>query len=121
MVRDGQRNVPEMYPMVMNLSDQDLADISAFYEQQRSSRVWPMKIWSTWVADLPGRQSRQWCSGLCCCHGPSGDGIPGAYYSPWCAHSMPTTRIALEATAPASTNGEDDPFSLIMVGVGRET
>ena len=26
MVRDQTREVPEMYPMVMNLSDQDIAD-----------------------------------------------------------------------------------------------
>jgi cytochrome c553 len=32
LIREQKRSVPEMYPIVADMSDQDLADIAAYYE-----------------------------------------------------------------------------------------
>lgn len=121
MVRDQQREVPEMYPMVMNLSDQDIADIAAFYAQQSLEPG---------VADeeLVEAGRRLYMDGnresgvpaCAACHGPSGQGIPGAYYPVVQAQHADYTSDRLQRYRAGETNGDDDPFSLMMVGVAAQ-
>ena len=82
-IRDGKRthgSAAVMKPMVMNLSDQDILNVSAFYakQQAKSGEANPKqndpvlggKIYRGGLVDkkVPACMS---------CHGPSGAGIPG--------------------------------------------
>ncbi len=118
LVRDGRRDVPEMIPFVMNLSDQDIADIAAFYELQSLEPG---------VADddlvALGRQiyhdgNRETGIPACAaCHGPAGEGIPGAHYPVVRAQHADYSADRLRRYRDGVHNGDDDMYSLIMVGV----
>lgn len=117
MIRDQQREVPEMYPMVMNLSDQDIADISAFYALQSLEPG----VADEALVDLGRRiymdgNHESGVPACAACHGPSGEGIPGAYYPVVRAQHADYTADRLQRYRAGETNG-DDPFSLMMVGV----
>jgi len=121
LVRDQKRDVPTMYPMVMNLSDQDIADISAYFEQQTLQPG---------VADdaLVGLgqdiyQAGNKDSGVpscAACHGPSGRGIPGAHYPSVQGQHADYTADRLRRYRAGENNGADDPYSNIMVAVARQ-
>lgn len=121
LIREQLRDVPEMYPMVMNLSDQDLWDIAAHYAQ---FAVEPG------VADEDlverGRSLYQGgnhgagiaaCSG---CHGPAGEGIPGAHFPKLRGQHADYTADRLQRYRAGEHNGNDDPYSHIMVAVARQ-
>ncbi len=118
LVRDGRRDVPEMIPFVMNLSDQDIADIAAFYEQQALEPG---------VADEDlvalGRKiyhdgNRETGVPACAaCHGPAGEGIVGAHYPVVRAQHADYSADRLRRYRAGEHNGDDDMYSLIMVGV----
>ncbi len=118
LVRDGRRDVPEMIPFVMNLSDQDIADIAAFYEQQALEPG---------VADddlvALGRRiyhdgNRETGVPACAaCHGPAGEGIFGAHYPVVRAQHADYSADRLRRYRAGEHNGDDDMYSLMMVGV----
>lgn len=120
MVRDGQRNVPEMAPLVAGLSDQDIADIAAFYATQTVSPG---------VADddlvALGRRlyhdgNRETDIPACAaCHGPAGAGIPGAHFPMLRGQHADYTEARLRAYREGRTHGDEDPYSEIMVAVSR--
>ncbi|MCC5864806.1 MAG: cytochrome c4 [Wenzhouxiangella sp.] len=118
MVRDGLRDVPEMIPFVMNLTDQDIADIAAFYEQQS---IEPGVADEDLVA--LGRKiyhdgNRETGVPACAaCHGPAGMGIPGAHYPMVRAQHADYSADRLRRYRAGEHNGDDDMYSLIMVGV----
>lgn len=120
LIRERQRDVPEMWPMVMNLSDQDLWDIAAYFEQ------FPGTIG---VADeeLAERGRSLYMGGdmnagiVSCvgCHGPSGEGIPGAHFPKLRGQHADYTADRLRRYRAGENNGADDPYSNIMVAVAR--
>ncbi len=120
LIREQKRNVPEMYPMVMNLSDQDLWDIAAHYAQfevdpgvadeELVARGRSLYQAGDHGAGIPS------CSG---CHGPAGDGIPGAHYPKLRGQHADYTADRLQRYRAGEHNGEDDPYSHIMVAVAR--
>jgi len=102
----------------MNLSDQDIADIAAFYEQQSLEPG---------VADEDlvalGRKiyhdgNRETGVPACAaCHGPAGNGVPGAHYPVVRAQHADHSADRLRRYRAGEHNGDDDMYSLIMVGV----
>ncbi len=118
LIREQLRNVPQMYPMVMNLTDQDLLDLAAYYAQfeiqpgvadealvERGKSLFQA---GDLDAGIPA------CSG---CHGPAGDGIPGAHYPLLRGQHADYTADRLQRYRSGENNGEDDPYSNIMVAV----
>lgn len=80
-IRDGARSVPEMVPFVMGMSDQDFADIAAFYAQQTST----LGSAKEELVELGQRIYRggieeKGIPACLACHGPSGSGIDLALY-----------------------------------------
>lgn len=80
-IKGGARVVPEMTGMLDNMSEQDLADIAAFFA---SKKMQPgqaaedqielgQKIWRAGVAE-------KGVAACTACHGPSGNGIDSAAY-----------------------------------------
>ncbi|NBB93743.1 MAG: c-type cytochrome [Gammaproteobacteria bacterium] len=118
LIREQKRNAPAMYPIVADMPDQDLADIAAYYEQQTlepgvadealvdlGEAVYNVGNAET---DVPA------CSA---CHGPSGAGIPGAHYPRLAGQHADYTAQRLRQYRDGVNNGEDDPYSNIMVAV----
>ncbi|MGY6631284.1 MAG: c-type cytochrome [Wenzhouxiangella sp.] len=118
LVRDGHRDVPEMIPFVMNLSDQDIADIAAFYATQSLEPG----VADEGLVDL-GRRiymdgNRETGVPACAaCHGPAGEGVLGAHFPVVRAQHADYSADRLRRYRAGETNGENDPYSQMMVGV----
>ncbi|SIQ90650.1 c-type cytochrome [Marinobacterium stanieri] len=80
-IKSGARMVPEMTGMLTNLSDQDLADIAAYFASKNMQLGQAaedqielgQKIWRAGVAE-------KGVAACTACHGPSGAGIDTAAY-----------------------------------------
>lgn len=118
MVRDQTRVVTQMYGLVMNLSDEDIDDLAAFYAQQTISPG----VADEALVEL-GRQvyhdgNRDTGVPACAaCHGPAGNGIPGAQYPMLRAQHADYTADRLNRYRAGEVNGGGDPYSRIMAGV----
>ncbi len=120
LIREQKRNVPEMYATVANLSDQDLADISAFYEQQRlEPGVADEDLVELGQKIYQAGNHESGVPACAACHGPSGDGIPGAHFPVVRAQHTDYTVSRLEAYRAGEHHGEYDPYSQIMVAAAR--
>ncbi|MBB6087397.1 c-type cytochrome [Wenzhouxiangella marina] len=118
MVRDQQRNVPEMYPMVMNLSDQDIADIAAYFASQTlMPGVADEALVELGRQIYHGGNADSGVPACAACHGPAGSGVLGANYPVVQAQHADYTASRLTRYRDGETNGENDPYSRIMVGV----
>ncbi|MGV6825712.1 MAG: c-type cytochrome [bacterium] len=75
----GQRTDPTMAPMAMALSDQDMADVSAYYASQEikggASAADSVELGS---AIYTGGNTKTGVSACTACHGPTGQGVPQA-------------------------------------------
>ena len=118
MVRDGQREVVEMVGIVAGLSDQDIADISAYFAAQ------PIK---PGVADdtMAAKGEKIYRAGnsatgvpaCIACHGPTGKGNPSAGYPLVAGQHATYLQSRLQKYRNGQTNGEQDPYSPQMVTV----
>lgn len=80
-IKSGARVVPEMTGMLTNLSDQDLADIAAYFSSKKVALGQAaadqvelgQKIWRAGVAE-------KGVAACTACHGPTGHGIDSAAY-----------------------------------------
>jgi len=120
MVRDQQRDVPQMYPIVMNLSDEDIADISAWYASRAiKPGVADEALVEQGRALYHGGNPDAGVPSCMGCHGPTGNGIPGAGYPMVRGQHATYTADRLRRYRDGEINGEDDPNSKIMVGVAE--
>lgn len=80
-IRDGVRNVPEMVPFVMGVSDQDFADIGAFYAAQKPTNgAAKEELIKLGERVYRGGDEGKGIPACLACHGPSGAGIDLAKY-----------------------------------------
>lgn len=118
LIKGGSRSVPEMTGFVMSLSDQDMADIAAYFSSQtvtagltdESLRAVGEAIYRAGNAatDVPACMS---------CHGPVGEGNPlSGYPSLDGQHSVYTEKM-LKGFRSGQQWGEDDSSSKIMTDV----
>lgn len=118
LVRDQIRNVPEMYPMVMNLSDQDIADLAAFYEQQAiTPGVADEELVPLGRKIYHGGNHQTGVPACAACHGPAGNGIPGAHYPLLRGQHADYTADRLNRYRAGEVNGDNDPHSQVMAAV----
>jgi cytochrome c553 len=120
LIRDGARPVPEMMGLVAGMSDQDIADISAFFARQQSSPA---------VADaaLVSRGERLYRAGnaemkipaCMSCHGPAGEGNPLSGYPALAGQHATYLAKMLNGFRDGTTWGEDDASSLVMAEVSK--
>lgn len=120
LIRDGARNVPEMTGIAAGLSDQDIADLAAYYAAQtpkpgvadeslveRGERVWQFGNAET---NVPACMA---------CHGPAGAGNPLAGYPRLAGQHAEYTASMLNKFRDGTTWGPDDASSAVMVGVAK--
>ena len=118
LIKDGSRPVPEMAGIVMGLSDQDMADLAAWFASQTTS---PATSDESLVAvgkrlsqagnaatDVPACMA---------CHGTAGAGMPLTGYPALAGQHSAYTEKMLKGFRSGSTWGEDDDSSKIMVDV----
>jgi len=118
MVRDQQRNVAQMYPIVMNLSDQDIDDISAWYASQEiKPGVADEALVELGRSLYHGGNHETGVPACMACHGPTGAGIPGSGYPALHGQHATYTADRLRRYRAGEVNGGDDPYSQIMAGV----
>jgi cytochrome c553 len=120
LIRDGARMVPEMMGIVAILTDEDIADLSAFYASQSISpgtadeSLVPLGQ-QIYRAGIPDKG----VPSCAACHGPAGEGNPYAGY-PWIAAQHATyTASMLTKYRDGQMWGDDDANSAVMVGVAN--
>ncbi len=120
LIRDQVRDVPEMYPMVMNLSDQDLWDLAAHYARfDAEPGVADEELVERGATLYQGGDHEAGIAACSGCHGPAGAGIPGAHYPKLRAQHADYTADRLRRYRAGEHLGDADPYSHIMVAVAR--
>jgi cytochrome c553 len=80
-IRDNHRPVPLMYPMVQNLTDQDIADLAAFFSTQTpAGQEADPSYWEAGQKLYRAGDATRGIPACAACHGPVGRGIPAAGY-----------------------------------------
>ncbi len=120
LIRDGARPVPEMMGIASTLSDQDIADLAAYYAAQTMS---PGAADESLVAAgerlYRAGNADEGIPACSACHGPAGEGNPLAGY-PWLAGQHATyTANMLNKYRDGQTWGAEDANSTVMTGVAR--
>jgi len=121
LIKSGARMVPEMMGIVPGLSDEDMADISAYFAAQTgtggvaddSKVVLGERIYRAGNAEsgVPACMA---------CHGPAGEGNPLSGYPALAGqHSVYTSKMLTRFRAGENW-GEDDANSQVMNGAATE-
>lgn len=118
LIKSGARPVPEMAGIVGSMSEQDFADIAAFYATQTNSGG---------VADeaLKAQGKQLWRAGnaatgvpaCMACHGPGGEGNPLEPYPALAGQHAVYTSNMLKRYRAGENWGEKDAPSKVMNGV----
>jgi len=111
-IKSGARVVPEMTGMLTNLSDQDLADIAAYFASKKMQLGQAaedqielgQKIWRAGVAD-------KGVAACTACHGPNGAGIDSAAYPKLGGQHAQYVEISLQKFAKGDR--ANDPGSMM--------
>jgi cytochrome c553 len=118
LIKSGDRFVPEMAGIVATLSDQDIADLSAYYAAQAPQAA---------VADaaLVSQGERLYRAGnpktavpaCMACHGPAGEGNPLSGYPALAGQHSVYLGKMLTSFKAGTQWGEDDSQSKVMAEV----
>jgi len=117
LIKSGARPVPEMAGIVGAMSEQDFADIAAFYSTQKNNggvadealRPLGEKLWRAGNAEtgVPACMA---------CHGPAGEGNPLSGYPALAGQHSVYTASMLKRYRAGENWGEKDVNSKVMVG-----
>ena len=120
LIKSGNRPVPEMTGIVASLSDQDIADLAAYFsEQSKNAGLTDEALLAT--GELLYRAGNPETDVPACmaCHGPAGEGNPlSGYPSVAGQHSVYSEKM-LKGFRTGQTWGEDDASSKIMADVTK--
>jgi len=120
LIKGGERAVPEMAGIVTSLTDQDMADIAAYFSSQtagpgltdealRESGELLYRSGNS-ATDIPACMS---------CHGPAGEGNPLSGYPQLAGQHSVYTEKMLTGFRTGTTWGADDSNSKIMTDVAH--
>jgi cytochrome c553 len=120
LVKSGNRQVPEMMGIVAALTDEDIADIAAYYSSQpvaagladETLLAAGEQIYRAGIAakDVPACMS---------CHGPAGRGNPLSGYPSLAGQHAVYSEKMLKGFRAGTTWGEDDTNSITMTQVAN--
>lgn len=118
LIKSGARVVPEMTGIVGLLSDQDLADVAAYFSTQTmrtgladdATRAMGERLYRSGdsATDVPACMA---------CHGPAGEGNPLAAYPALAGQHSVYTEKMLQGFRSGTTWGVEDDSSKIMTDV----
>ena len=120
LIKNGSRQVPEMVGIVAGLSDQDIADISAYFASQTAAAgladetllATGEQLYRAGIAekDVPACMS---------CHGPAGKGNPLSGYPSLAGQHTVYSEKMLKGFRAGTVWGEDDTNSTTMTQVAN--
>ena len=120
LIKDAKRPVPEMTAIAMSLSDQDMADLAAYFASQTTSagltdealRASGERLYRSGnpETDIPACMS---------CHGPAGEGNPLSGYPNLAGQHAVYSEKMLTGYRTGTTWGADDANSKIMTAVSK--
>lgn len=110
--RAGERQNPLMSPMAAGLSDEDIADLAAFYSSQtaRGGEAEPSKLKLGQKVYRAGNTEEQ-AMACAACHGPTGRGNPLASYP--AIQGQHATYVAAQLRAYKSGTRTNDPNQMM--------
>jgi len=118
LIKSGARVVPEMAGIVIGLSDQDMADVAAYFSAQTiksgladdATQAMGERLYRSGntATDVPACMA---------CHGPAGEGNPLTMYPALAGQHSVYTEKMLQGFRSGSTWGADDESSKIMTDV----
>jgi cytochrome c553 len=116
--RDGTRQNPLMTPMAAALTDQDIADLAAFYASQtaRGGEAEPSKLKLGQKVYRAGNAEEQTMA-CAACHGPTGRGNPLASYP--AIQGQHATYIAAQLRAYKAGARTSDPNQMMRSVAAR--
>jgi cytochrome c553 len=120
LIKDGSRPVPEMVGIAAMLSDQDIANLAAYFSAQTNTAGLADEslvaagemLYRAGIADkdIPACMS---------CHGPAGEGNPLAGYPALAGQHAVYSEKMLKGFRGGTRWGEEDASSKIMVDVSN--
>jgi len=120
LIKSGNRPVPEMAGIVVSLSDQDMADLAAYFSSQLTSAgLTDEALRATGERLYRGGNTETDIPACMSCHGPAGKGNPlSGYPSVAGQHSVYAEKM-LKGFRSGTTWGDDDSSSMIMTDVAK--
>lgn len=118
LIKSGARSVPEMAGIVPGVSDQDAADIAAYFASQTVKAGLADETTLT-VGERLYRAGDPATDVPACmaCHGPAGEGNPLSAYPALAGQHSVYTEKMLKGFRNGTSWGEEDESSKIMTGV----
>jgi len=121
LIKSGARQVPEMAGITPGLSEQDIADLAAFFSSQtRSGGVADESLVSLGERIYRAGNPESGVPACMACHGPAGEGNPLAGYPALAGqHAVYTAKMLTQFRAGENW-GDDDGSSKVMNGSAAE-
>ncbi len=118
LIKGGSRPVPEMAGIVIGLSDQDIADIAAYYSSQTTSAgLTDEALLEAGEQLYRGGNAATEIPACMSCHGPAGEGNPLSGYPSLAGQHSVYSEKMLKGFRAGNTWGEDDASSKVMTDV----
>ena len=120
LIKGGSRTVPEMAGIVIALSEQDMADVAAYFASQTTTAgVADEALLASGEQLYRAGNSETAIPACMSCHGPAGEGNPlSGYPSVAGQHSVYSEKM-LNGFRTGNTWGDDDANSTIMTDVAK--
>ena len=120
LIKGGDRPVPEMSGIIISFSDQDMADIAAYYSSQTTSAgLADEALRANGELLYRGGNAETDIPACMSCHGPAGEGNPLAGYPSLAGQHAVYSEKMLTGFRTGTTWGADDSSSQIMTGVAH--
>lgn len=118
LIKDGNRPVPEMAGIVISLSEQDMADIAAYFSgQSTSAGLTDEALRASGERLYRSGNSETDVPACISCHGPAGEGNPLAGYPQLAGQHSVYSEKMLTGFRAGTTWAADDASSKIMTEV----
>jgi cytochrome c553 len=118
LIKGGSRPVPEMSGIVIGLSDQDIADIAAYFSSQTTSAgLTDAALLEAGEQLYRGGNAATEIPACMSCHGPAGEGNPLSGYPSLAGQHSVYSEKMLKGFRAGNTWGEDDANSQVMTDV----
>jgi len=118
LIKSGSRPVPEMAGIVINLSEQDMADLAAYFSSQTATAgLTDEALLAKGELLYRSGNSETGVPACMACHGPAGEGNPLSLYPSLAGQHSVYSEKMLTGFRAGTTWGDDDTNSKIMTDV----
>jgi cytochrome c553 len=118
LIKGGSRQVPEMTGIVISLSDQDIADVAAYFSSQTiAAGLADEALLASGEMLFRAGNAEKDIPACMSCHGPVGEGNPLSGYPSLAGQHSVYSEKMLKGFRSGTLWGEDDANSKIMIDV----